>query len=367
VNLTVTVARRTSLTALRRCGVTVPKDAWDSTHKETKMLLDYAKAQGMGVNVELFLRGAFEKVNGTMAQVVEKREKDAADAADAASTPKVAYFTEPYTVKDGEVTGSQVRALKTSAAATKSNFKTYTVAELAAKIEARKLNLNEPFLVKGGVTGLSELQERWSSDYLIQNLSDHKVRYFTPSDAKAKRSFDTQEEQQKAEQEKYKPHMITFEKYFKNCFNYRAKPDFKKFGGVGTEHCEQFVKVADLDPALASDYKFDSVAKLSWLADMNKGKEAFLKELFPGSDAAGVSQLADAILGAQDPTSSSGCRTHDCQSGVARPQLHSACRCRNGCLAQGRAGRDGRRRRASVCPRPLGLRRANARGGHELF
>ena len=28
---------------------------------------------------------------------------------------------------------------------------------------------------------------------------------------------------------RYKPHLITFEKYLKNCFNFNAKPDFKVF------------------------------------------------------------------------------------------------------------------------------------------
>ena len=53
-------------------------------------------------------------------------------------------------------------------------------------------------------------------------------RYFTPADAKAKRTFETEEQQQQNQEEQYKPHLITFEKYLKNCFNYNAKPDFKK-------------------------------------------------------------------------------------------------------------------------------------------
>ena len=261
----------------------VPKDDWDATYTETKMLWEYAKEKNVGSNVELFLRGAFEKVNASMAAVNEKRQKDAEEAAKASTEPKKSYFTEEYKVKDGAPKGSQVRPLKGSAASTKNNIKTYTLQELGKKIVAKQLDLTTPFLVKGGVTALAKLQAKWSSDYLIENMTKHTLRYFTPADAKAKRTFDTQEEQQKAQEEQYKPHLISFEKYFKNCFNYRAKPDFKKFGGVGTEHCEQFVKVADLDPNMSETYTLEGFAALSWLTDINKAKQSFLSKVFPAS------------------------------------------------------------------------------------
>jgi hypothetical protein len=240
----------------------VPKDSWDATYEETKMLWEYAKEKQVGSNVELFMRAAFTKVNESMAAVMEKRAQvramdpdplsrtlpthpahrdgaamtqDKAAAAKKASEPRTLVFTEKYAVKDGEVMGMEVRPLKSSAAAPRSNVRTYTPEQLAAKMAAKQLNLEEPFLVKGGVSRLRELQEKWTAEYLVQNVTEHRLQYFTPADAKAKRSFDTKAEQEKAEQEKYKPHLISFEKYFKNCFNHRAKPDFKKFGGVSVK------------------------------------------------------------------------------------------------------------------------------------
>jgi hypothetical protein len=60
-------------------------------------------------------------------------------------------------------------------------------------------------------------------------------RYFTPAVSKKKRSF---EDQGSAPQE-WEHTMIGLERYFVNCFNLKAKPDFRKRGGGQTEHCEQ--------------------------------------------------------------------------------------------------------------------------------
>jgi hypothetical protein len=38
--------------------------------------------------------------------------------------------------------------------------------------------------------------------------------------------------------------LVSMEKYFINCFNLKAKPDFRKNGGADTEHCEQTVAAA---------------------------------------------------------------------------------------------------------------------------
>lgn len=40
--------------------------------------------------------------------------------------------------------------------------------------------------------------------------------------------------------------MVSFERYFANCFNLRAKPDFRKKAGSDTEYCEQTVPAAPL-------------------------------------------------------------------------------------------------------------------------
>ena len=218
----------------------VPQDRWEASLEETKMLWEYAKEKKVGSNVELLLRGAYEKVNSTIVQVREKAARDKADAAAKAAAPVVHRFTEPYTVKDGKVEGEAVRPLKDSAAAPKNTVKEYTLAQVQSKISEHKLDLTQPFLIKGGVTELEKLQAEYTAANLVNNTA-FTLRYFTPADAKAKRTFDTAEEQQQAQQEQYKPHMITFEKYLKNCFNYNAKPDFKKQPGTSTEHCEQFV------------------------------------------------------------------------------------------------------------------------------
>ena len=63
------------------------------------------------------------------------------------------------------------------------------------------------------------------------------LEYFTPAVSKQKRTFD---EQQNSPQE-WEHNDVSVERYFVNCFNLRAKPDFRKRGGAQTEHCEQDV------------------------------------------------------------------------------------------------------------------------------
>ncbi len=258
----------------------VPQDRWEASLEETKMLWEYAKEKKVGSNVELFLRGAYEKVNSTIVQVREKITRDKADAAAKAAAPVVHRFTEPYTVKDGKVEGEAVRPLKDSAAAPKNTVKEYTLAQVQSKISEHKLDLTRPFLIKGGVTELEKLQAEYTATKLANNTA-FSLRYFTPADAKAKRTFDTAEEQQQAQQEQYKPHMITFEKYLKNCFNYNAKPDFKKQPGTSTEHCEQFVSAQSVTPAI-KDYTIEATARLGWLRDLDEAKAAFVNK---GSEA----------------------------------------------------------------------------------
>lgn len=258
----------------------VPQDRWEESLVETKMLWEYAKEKKVGSNVELFLRGAYEKVNATIAQVREKKIRDEADAAAKAAAPVVHRFTEPYTVKDGKVEGEAVRPLKDSAAAPKNTVLEYTLAQVQAKIAEHKLDLTRPFVVKNGVTDIEKLQAEYTAGKLANNTG-FTLRYFTPADAKAKRTFDTAEEQQQAQQEQYKPHMITFEKYLKNCFNYNAKPDFKKQPGTSTEHCEQFVSAQAVTPTI-KDYSIEAIAQLGWLRDLDEAKAAFIKK---GSEA----------------------------------------------------------------------------------
>ena len=66
----------------------------------------------------------------------------------------------------------------------------------------------------------------------------------------------------------------------KNCFNYNAKPDFKKQPGTSTEHCEQFVSAQSVTPAI-KDYTIEAIAQLGWLRDLDQAKAAFVAK---GSD-----------------------------------------------------------------------------------
>ena len=254
----------------------VPKERWEESLAETKMIWEFAKEKNVGSNVELLLRAAYEKVNGTIVAVREKQAKDAAEAAEKAAAPKVHRLTEPYEVKDGAVQGEAVRPLKPSAAAPKGTVRQYTLPQLLEKVEAHKLNLEQPFIVKDGVSNLDYLRERYTAASLMNDTS-FKLAYYTPADAKAKRTFDTAEEQQKAEEEKYKPHMITFEKYFGNCFNHKAKPDFRKQPGTSTEHCEQFVSAPGVSAEMG-DYSLDATAGLGWMAELDSAKAAFVRK-----------------------------------------------------------------------------------------
>ena len=64
------------------------------------------------------------------------------------------------------------------------------------------------------------------------------LEYFTPAVSKQKRTFEENQQPQEWEHND-----VSVERYFVNCFNLRAKPDFRKRGGAQTEHCEQDVGV----------------------------------------------------------------------------------------------------------------------------
>ena len=65
---------------------------------------------------------------------------------------------------------------------------------------------------------------------------DVTLEYFTPAVSKQKRTFEENQQPQEWEHND-----VSVERYFVNCFNLRAKPDFRKRGGAQTEHCEQDV------------------------------------------------------------------------------------------------------------------------------
>jgi hypothetical protein len=49
-----------------------------------------------------------------------------------------------------------------------------------------------------------------------------------------------------------------------------------RFGQVGTEHCEQFVSVADVDAPMAAEYVVEPVAPLGWMRELQTARTKFL-------------------------------------------------------------------------------------------
>jgi hypothetical protein len=129
-----------------------------------------------------------------------------------------------------------VKPLK-SEGAKKCNIKKYKASELESLLGAGKVDLKKPFIVTDAIPVLDDLRRQYTSETLMAN-SDVELRYLSPVKAKAARSFDKQQSQV-PEEEQLEYSIVSVEKYFQNCFNYKAKPDFRKTGGADTEHCEQ--------------------------------------------------------------------------------------------------------------------------------
>merc|ERR1711871_1226778 len=90
--------------------------------------------------------------------------------------------------------------------------------------------------------------------------------------------------------------MISFEKYFRNCFNLKAKPDFQKVPGPSTEHCEQFVRLADIDLDMADNFTLEAIKGMRWLGDMQKARSGWLKDLFD-KDSEGMKAMLPKVGG----------------------------------------------------------------------
>eukprot|EP01052_Picozoa_sp_SAG31_P035934 SAG31_NODE_4408_length_3258_cov_4.000633_1_plen_320_part_00 len=203
-------------------------------------------------------------------------------------------------------TSIQVRPLKPAMAAKgKGTVKRYSTVDAVKALAAGRINLDEPFLVEGGLgAGLDALRDMMTAESLIQN-QDLRIRYVSPVDAKQARTFDQSPQVtafEKAEpvnrqqtavakaivaattafvlllhaaaagdgrpppappprilyillalrahltsyvwvpvtrQEQLEVKYVDLERFFKLCFNLKAKPDFRKNPGPGTEHCEQ--------------------------------------------------------------------------------------------------------------------------------
>lgn len=89
-----------------------------------------------------------------------------------------------------------------------------------------------------GVNSLEDMKRQFTAETLMMN-TEAQLRYLSPAKAKAGRSFDKQQGGQVPDEERLEYSMVGVDKYFVNCFNFKAKPDFRKSGGADTEHCEQ--------------------------------------------------------------------------------------------------------------------------------
>mmetsp|Transcript_43588 Transcript_43588/g.102458 ORF Transcript_43588/g.102458 Transcript_43588/m.102458 type:complete len:552 (+) Transcript_43588:1-1656(+) len=216
----------------------VQKDEFDRGVKETEELLKFAIEQKMAPNTIMLIRAAGDKVKGALVDL-EKRNKEEA----AAEERKKDTSPAPTSFTDKDI---GVKALK-SEGAKKCNIKKHALEDLASLVNSGKLDLKKPFIVTGAMGKLDALRRSFTSETLMDN-TEIELRYLSPVKAKEARSFDKQQSQV-PEDEQLEYSMVTMEKYFINCFNHKAKPDFRKSGGADTEHCEQTVAAALLSNA----------------------------------------------------------------------------------------------------------------------
>jgi len=246
----------------------VQKDQFDQALSETTALVEHAEANKMCKNTIMLLRAARDKVAAALDDLKKRiKEEERKEALKKTQPPAPASFT------DASI---GVKALK-SDGAKKCNIKKYPSTEIGALLEAGKIDLKKPFIVTGGVPGLEEQKALFTSDILMKNTVS-QLRYLSPVKAKERRSFD-QQQQQVPDDEQLEYSMVSVEKYFVNCFNHKAKPDFRKSGGADTEHCEQQVPAAYLTNS-SEGFRFTTTAAtLGWLQKLDQGRSEFLSRV----------------------------------------------------------------------------------------
>ena len=207
------------------------KETYEKTRDDAEALLAHAVANGMGTSVQLLLRGAVDKVKRSLLELEAKQATESKAAETKDEGP-------PQTLTNTSV---GVRALKSTFAKPKkaNAMKRMTVADFAKAVEDGKAAslLKKPLIVEGGVGALDELRSLLSAEALMGH-TEITLEYFTPAVSKQKRTFEENQQPQEWEHND-----VSVERYFVNCFNLRAKPDFRKRGGAQTEHCEQDVGV----------------------------------------------------------------------------------------------------------------------------
>jgi|UniRef100_A0A7S4CJB4 hypothetical protein len=222
---------------------------WGQAVAEMEALLEFSQEKKMGQNTQLLLRGTLEKMKEKVTELEEAALKAEAKKLKDAAQPKAVAFT-PRSIA--------VKPLKKAMAAKKDlNVKRYTISEAVHLIKENKLSFRKPFIIKNALPELPTLQSKLQAEELMK-LTDTKIQYWSPVIAKKRRTFD---QKQEGDEEKFEAQMISFEDWFQECFNHKAKPDFKRMPGYGTEHCTQALSAFVL-PSEWANFSMSAMAEL---------------------------------------------------------------------------------------------------------
>lgn len=240
------------------------KEEWSSTETQVKALLEHAKQNNYATNVILMLQGVVTKVEQTGKEMMQ-----AIQELQAVKAKNKVLSESSFTAPD-----IAVKPLKAFLAAKKDvGVPRYTVDQLKEFIAKKKIDFSIPFLVSDGVTDLDTMQSKFTAVNLMKEEYNHiNVRYITPAESKKRLSFE-QKAAGVGQDEQLQAHMISFEKFFVNCFNYKGKKDFLKSPGANTEFCENAMDAGVLD----KDYKFAAFDTMSWMHDLEKAKTEWLQ------------------------------------------------------------------------------------------
>ena len=246
----------------------VQKDQFDKALQETKDLLKFAEDNKMSPNTVMFIRNARDKVEGALAEFAKRQvEEKAAEERKKGTSPV------PTSLTDKDI---GVKSLKRGAK--KCNIKKHAAGDLPSLLEQGKVDLKKPFIVTGGMPHLDTLRRAFTSEELLKN-TEVQLRYLSPVKAKERRTFD-QQQQQVSDDEQLEYSLVTMDKYFINCFNLKAKPDFRKSGGADTEHCEQTVAanlIHSNTTFLATNFAAGVAGQMGFLQAMEPGRREFAR------------------------------------------------------------------------------------------
>lgn len=253
----------------------VERGEYERTLADAEALLAVAKAEAMGTAVQLMLRSGADKIRKSFGELEARRAKEATAAARVAEKAAAEPYRAPASLTNASV---GVRPLKAYRAPKKKSnlIRRVTRGEFDAMEAAGTLMeaLGKPLILEGGVADLDGLRERFSAARLMEDPAyrDVRVEYVTPAVARSRRTFE-----QAQENVEYDHTVIDLERYFVNCFNLRAKPDFRKRGGGQTDHCEQdlsYAVVAGADDAGLMDGALAGLAGAGFAFD--RGRTALL-------------------------------------------------------------------------------------------